>query len=204
MILIVDANRRSRLVLATLLGRAGFETVEASTGEEAVAIADATRPWLVLLDIVLPDVNGYEVCRELKDQLGDELAIVFVSGERTDAIDRTAGLLVGGDAYVVEPYDSSELLARVEQLARERGDEDHKGAEAFERSADALGCGLTRREIDVLGLLALGNRTEGIAGTLKISEKTVSSHLQRILSKLGVNTRAQAVALAYQRGLVRR
>jgi len=200
--LIVDPDVKSRAALSKLLERAGFEAIQAATGEEALDAARSERPWLVLLDVCLSGLSGYEVCRELRDEFGDDLSIVFVSGERTDPIDRTAGLLVGGDDYIVEPFDPSELLARVRRLdARRRARANGGSAKdgSLERPGPAT---LTQRETEVLRQLALGGRTREIASALKITEKTVATHLQHVLEKLGANTRAQAVAFAYRDGLV--
>ena len=64
---------------------------------DAVALARRERPWLVVLDVRLPDISGYEVCRQLRDEFGNELGIVFVSADRTEPMDHAAGLLVGAD-----------------------------------------------------------------------------------------------------------
>ena len=103
-ILIVDHDRESRAALAGLLARAGFSPFEAGSGEEALAAARATEPALVLLEVALPDVGGYEVCRALRDEFGRELPIVFVSGERRESVDRAAGILIGADDYIVKPF----------------------------------------------------------------------------------------------------
>jgi DNA-binding NarL/FixJ family response regulator len=202
--LIVDPDRKARAALVKLLERAGFETSEAESGEEALAVVRSKLPWLVLLDVCLPDFSGYEVCRELRDEFGEELSIVFLSGDRTEPIDRATGLLVGGDDYIVEPFDTGELLARVRRLAQRMRakTESHNMNGMQDPAAHAPAVGLTRRELEVLTALALGYRARDIAARLVISEKTVASHLQRVLSKLGVNTRAQAVALAYRNGLI--
>ena len=113
-ILIVDDDAAFRALVGVLLSRAGFATtVEAVTGEEALAAVRAERPALVLLDVFLPGINGYEVCRTLRDEFGDDLPIIFVSGERVEPSDRAVGLLVGGDDYLVKPVDPDEFLARV-------------------------------------------------------------------------------------------
>ena len=194
-ILIVGSNARERAQLTRLLGRAGLETVEASTGEAGLAAAHKTRPALVLLDVGLPDVNGYEVCQELREQIDDQLPVVFLSGERTRPIDRTAGFLVGGDDYVVKPFDPDELLARVRRLLVRSGT--NRATPARTPLPD-----LTMRERQVLRRLADGLRPAEIATELVISPKTVASHLQSVLAKLGVHTQAQAVARAYANGLI--
>jgi DNA-binding NarL/FixJ family response regulator len=192
-ILVVDDDPGSRLLMSSLLAQAGFSTAEARTGEEAVEWTRRSRPDLVLLDVRLPGLSGYEICRQLRDEFRDEVEIIFVSGERTEALDRAAGLLVGADDYVVKPFSPDELLARVRaRIGRSR------------RAAVSNGAVLTRRELQVLRLLADGLGQKEIAAELVISSKTVGAHIQHILGKLEVHSRAQAVAQAYRQGLLGR
>ena len=190
-ILIVDDDPAMRELLSRLLDQAGFLTRQVATGEEALADTRLERPRLVLLDIRLPGVSGYEVCRELRERFGEELPIVFISGDRVEPFDRAAGLLLGADDYVVKPFAPDELVARVRRLVTRFTPPAGKA----ERPK------LTRRESEVLHLLADGFAQPEIAAELVISSKTVSSHIQHILVKLGVHSRAQAVA-AVHRGLV--
>jgi DNA-binding NarL/FixJ family response regulator len=195
-ILVVDHGRASRAAVSRLLARAGFSALEASSGEEALAAAREEQPALVLLEVSLPDVGGYEVCRALRDEFGDGLPIIFVSGARKESVDRAAGILIGADDYIIKPFDPQELLARVRRLL-ERSER-----ERVRRAPPHAKLDLTARELDVLRLLAEGVRPADIATDLVISPKTVSNHVQRILGKLRVHTQAQAVALAYELGLV--
>jgi DNA-binding NarL/FixJ family response regulator len=198
-ILIVDDDEPYRVLVASLLERAGFATADASTGEEALASIRRERPSCILLDVLLPRATGYELCRELRDEYGEALPIIFVTGQRTEAADRVAGLLIGADDYILKPFDPDELIARVRRLLV-RSDLfakfiDEKRPGAFQ---------LTDRELDVLRLLADGLEQDAIARELFISPKTVSTHIQRILTKLGVHSRAQAIALAYRENLVQK
>jgi two-component system alkaline phosphatase synthesis response regulator PhoP len=115
-ILIVDDERLVRDVLSRALRRAGFVVREAATGEDALEIARSEMPRLVLLDIALPGMSGYLVCKVLRDEFADEIAIVLLSGVRTDHLDRTAGLIIGADDYIIKPFELGELLARVRRL----------------------------------------------------------------------------------------
>lgn len=195
-ILVVDDGQESRAAISRLLTRAGFSPLEAASGEEALAAAREEQPALVLLEVSLPDVGGYEVCRTLRDEFGDDLPIIFVSGSRKESVDRAAGILIGADDYIVKPFDPQELLARVRRLL-ERSERKRAG-----RAPSGARLDLTARELEVLRLLAEGVRPADIAAELVISAKTVSNHVQRILGKLSVHTQAQAVALAYELGLV--
>jgi DNA-binding NarL/FixJ family response regulator len=196
-ILVVDHHPGARAFLSRLLERAGFDSEQADSCRAALDSAHKSRPQLVLLDVYLPDGSGFEVCRELRDLYGEELPIIFLSGERTEPFDRAAGLLLGGDDYVVKPFDPDELMARVRRcLVR-------VGAANPAATLDGGSLQLTKRELEVLGLLAQGDDPETIAARLVISPKTVASHLQRVMAKLGVHSRVHAVARAYQMGLIR-
>ena len=191
-ILLVDDDPEMRMLLSTLLERAGFTTRQAPNGEEALAAAHRERPRLVILDIRLPGVSGYEVFRQLRDRFGAELPIVLISGERVESFDRAAGLLLGADDYVVKPFAVDELIARVRRLV------------GGSSPAATDGVKLTGREEEVMHLLASGLGQREIAKQLVISSKTVASHIQNILAKLGVHSRAEAVAYAHRSGLFER
>jgi len=188
-ILIAEDDPAAAELVKSLLEAAGFRVAAAATGIEAVAAARRTRPSLVVLDVNLPGVSGYEVCRSLREQYGPELPIIFLSGDRIESYDRVAGLLIGGDDYVVKPFAPDELLARVRGLIGRR------------RSI-RLRSDLTEREREVLQLLAEGLAQTDIADRLVISKKTVGTHIERILAKLGMHSRAEAVAFAYREELV--
>ena len=191
-VLIVDDDEDLRATIATMLADAGYPTRQADCGVEALRIARLEPPALVLLDVNLPGMCGYEVYRLLRDELGDQFPIVFISGERTASFDRVGGLLLGANDYMVKPFAEDELLARVHNLLGRR----HVPA------ARAIAARLTRREFEVLRLLAAGRGPDEIARLLVISPKTVGTHVERIYVKLGVQTRAQAVAVAYRDALL--
>jgi DNA-binding NarL/FixJ family response regulator len=193
LVLVVDDDASFRSFVATALQRAGFETIEAADGIEALRCAEERPPTVALLDVQMPGMAGYAACHELRVRLGEELPIIFVSGTRTEPSDRVGGLLFGADDYIVKPFDPDELIARVKRL-QIRSQSGHRRP-AGGRPASPSRYGLTPREDEVLGLLVDGRNQGGIARHLVISPKTVSTHLQRILAKLGVHSRAQAVAV---------
>lgn len=189
-VLIVDEDDEDRAQLARLLGAAGYEVIEASTGEEAIGIARKQDLSLALLGVALEDVSGYEVCRTIRDEVESEPPVIFLSGSRTESYDRVAGLLIGAHDYLSKPYAADELLARVRALLRRNRRESQPTA------------GLTARELEVLTLLAEGLTPDAIAAELFISTRTVGTHIEHVFRKLGVRTRAQAVAFAFREGLV--
>jgi len=195
-VLVVDGDDAFRGRVVRVLRRAGLTAVEAGDGEMALALS-TTRPSAVVLEVELADVDGLEVCHELRERHGEDLPVIMVSSERVAAHDRVAALLIGADDYLTKPINDDELLCRLRRLLARTGT-----ANTTHRAGDGDANGLSPREVEVLSLLAHGVAAESIADRLVISQKTVSSHLQRVMSKLGVHTRAQAVAEAYRIGLV--
>jgi DNA-binding NarL/FixJ family response regulator len=193
-VLVVDPDPAQRTFIGALLGRAGFRTEVVATGEQALEAARLRQPRLVLLEVRLRDISGYEVCRALREEFGDGVGIVFISADRIDPCDRVAGLMIGADDYLCKPLGRDELIARVRAVARRARHSDHG-------KAHALQAGLTGRELEVLRLLADGYDQDAIATTLFITPKTVAKHIEHILMKLPARSRAEAVAVAYQRGL---
>jgi DNA-binding NarL/FixJ family response regulator len=185
-VLIADEDPTSRDHLARVLEAAGYEIRQVASGEEALQAVREVMPIIVLLEIPLGGMSGYEVCRALREE-ASEMPIVFVSGSRTESYDRVAGLLVGADDYIVKPFAPDELLTRVRHLVRRT-----------QPLTPSVTGRLTKREREVLRLLAQGLRQDDIAGRLFISRKTVATHVANILRKLGVRSQTQAVAVAYR------
>lgn len=178
----MDDDRETRAVIANALRAAGYATHEAETGEEALVAANLEPPALAVLEVILPGLSGYEVCRRLKEDSSRSVPVVFVSGARVEAADRVAGLLVGADDYLTKPFDPGELVARVRRLLPPSDVEAGPSTK------------LTEREGEVLSLIADGLSQTEIAEKLFISPKTVGKHLEHIFAKLGVRNSAQAVA----------
>ncbi len=187
-VLVVEDDDRLRAVLVETLAAAGYDVVDAAAGTDALASAATSPPDLVLLDVVLPGLSGYEVCRLLRERFGESLPILFMSGERVESFDRVAGLSLGGDEYLVKPFDLELLLALVRKHQRRLQNERRAASRAD----------LTARQLEVLGLLADGLSQTEIAKRLAISPKTVGAHVEHIFVKLGVHSRAQAVARAFR------
>lgn len=114
-ILLVDDDDLLRRSLAYNLGRAGFRTVTAASGEDALALAQAEAPDLVLLDIGLPGMDGLDVLRRLRGQ--SSAPVIFLTARRRD-LDEVLGLELGADDYVTKPFDIDVLLARVRAVLR--------------------------------------------------------------------------------------
>ncbi|MGO1896884.1 MAG: response regulator transcription factor, partial [Brachybacterium sp.] len=115
-LLVVDDEPNIRDLLATSLRFAGFEVFTASTGNEAIREATEQQPDLVVLDVMLPDMDGFTVTRRLRDR-GEKYPILFLTA-KDETQDKVAGLTVGGDDYVTKPFSLEEVVARIRAVLR--------------------------------------------------------------------------------------
>jgi two-component system, NarL family, response regulator NreC len=207
-ILIADDHPLLRSGLRVLLGvDPGLEVVgEAGTGEETVLLAQELRPDVVLLDIGLPGASGIETVRRLKAEL-PALKVLFLTMHEEEGMLLEA-LNAGGDGYLIKRADEPEILQAIRVV--QRGDVYvHPAmtrallgqAETTVRPAEPVEP-LTRREIDVLRLLARGNTNRQIAELLALSVRTVESHRANLLGKLGLTSRVELVTYAEEHGLL--
>ena len=118
-ILVVDDENSISELIATSLRFVGFEVRTAATGSEALTIAEEFKPHALILDVMLPDQNGFEVCRQLRLD-GHNVGVLFLTAK--DAVeDKITGLTIGGDDYVTKPFSLEELVARLRALLRRTG-----------------------------------------------------------------------------------
>ena len=132
-LLVVDDEPNIRDLLATSLRFAGFEVFTASTGNEAIREATEHQPDLVVLDVMLPDMDGFTVTRRLRDR-GEQYPILFLTA-KDETQDKVAGLTVGGDDYVTKPFSLEEVVARIRAVLRRT----HSGSETAVESALVVG-----------------------------------------------------------------
>ena len=119
MILNVDDDAANRYAKSRILKRAGYEVIEAETGTDALRLVKEAQPKLVLLNVKLPDINGLDVCRTIKqDPQSAHIMVLQISASYTTTPDRVLGLDCGADTYLTEPVDNTELLATVRSLLR--------------------------------------------------------------------------------------
>lgn len=118
-ILIVDDDGHIREVVRFALERAGHKPLEAADGAAALIAFDREHPDLVVLDVIMPEMDGIDVCRKLREKSSD-VPILFLSS-RDDELDRVLGLEIGADDYVVKPFSPRELVARIKALLRRSG-----------------------------------------------------------------------------------
>ena len=124
-VLVTDDDPEILLLTASVLTRAGYEVSEATSGKQCLHAVHTLRPDLVLLDVMLPDMTGVEVCRTIKaDQDLRETFVILASGVRVSSDSQAEGLNIGADGYIVRPIPNKELIARVQSMERIKRAED--------------------------------------------------------------------------------
>lgn len=145
-ILIVDDDLNICELLRLYLEKEGFETVVANDGEQAVDLALKKQPDLILLDIMLPKLDGWQVCREIRKTMDTPIIMITAKGE---VFDKILGLELGADDYVTKPFDTKEVVARVKAVLRRSNDKNKN--QISEVKFDKLRINLTNYELEVDG-----------------------------------------------------
>ena len=203
-VLVVDDEPTIVEIVGRYIERAGFEAYEAGDGPEALRLADLHRPDLVVLDLMLPGIDGIEVMRQLHQRPGPRIAVIMLTA-RGEESDRLVGLRDGADDYVVKPFSPAELVARVEAVLRrvsppaEEEPPIERGPLRVEPATrrvflDGEELSLTQREFDLLAYLAArpgrvfyrDQLMEAVWGESFFTDtSTVTVHVRRLRAKLG-------------------
>jgi two-component system OmpR family response regulator len=202
-ILVVDDDPHIREVVRFALTKEGFETTEAGDGTEALERFERERPDLIVLDILMPEMDGTDVCRAVRER--SRVPIIFLSS-KDEELDRVLGLELGGDDYVTKPFSPRELVARVRAvLRRERSEPGSEEPSSLRRGRltldadarrvfwDEQEIGLTATEFGILRTLMsypgkVYTRGELMNGAYDdatlVTGRTIDSHVRHVRTKL--------------------
>jgi two-component system phosphate regulon response regulator PhoB len=203
-VLIVDDDPDIRRLVAHHLSQAGFEVLSAQTGREGLEIALTSSPSLVVLDLMLPDLDGNEVCRSLRERMSSYVPILMLTA-RGDEIDRVVGFELGADDYVTKPFSPRELVLRVRSLLRRTGVPEgdvveigsvslHPGRR--ECRVNGVAVSLSAKEFDLIyalmkargNVLTRSHLMEHVWGYHGESDsRTLDTHVRRLRDKLGAD-----------------
>ena len=205
-VLVVEDEPDIRHLIAHHLGREGFRCREVATGAEALRAVRTSIPDLIVLDLMLPEMGGLEVCRRLRGDAGTAAIPIIMLTAKSDEIDRVVGLELGADDYVAKPFSPKELVARVRAVLRRARPDPTRGV--YREGPIVLDPGrhtvmvrgapvaLTPKEFDLLQVLLeasgrvlsrehLLTRVWGYAHADEIESRTVDVHIRRLRAKLG-------------------
>jgi len=199
-ILVADDDAHIRDVLRIALTQAGFDVTEVPDGRAALKAAQTSAPDLLVLDIGMPEMDGLEVCRELRKS--SETPILFLTAQG-DEIDRVVGLELGADDYVSKPFSPREVIARIRAILKRSGAEDvpvkvlQRGAVRIDPDRHLCEVGerrvtLTAREMELVvqlmkrpnHVMARPQLVDAVYGTnIHVSDRTMDSHLRNVRAK---------------------
>ncbi|WP_028240180.1 response regulator [Stutzerimonas azotifigens] len=209
-VLIVDDVPDNLALLSSALEQAGYMILVALDGASALERMRRIKPEIVLLDAVMPGLDGFETCRQMKAQADFEDVPVLFMTALTDSEHVLEGFAAGGIDYVTKPIHPEQVVARVgahlrtARTLRSARQAAQPGAavrdEGELRAVLAARFQLTGREVEVLHWVACGKTNRDIGDILGLSPRTVNKHLEHVYVKLGVETRTAAAAVAMSAG----
>lgn len=200
-ILIVDDNKQITSVLSDYAKKEGYEVIIAYDGEEALRKFNNNKIDIVLLDVMMPKVNGYDVCREIRKI--SNVAVIMITARGED-FDKIMGLDTGADDYIVKPFSPSEIMARIRAIMRRINKDENKenmikydnlfvNMDTYEVKVSESEISLTKKEIDLLWALVNNinkvfsreNLLDNVWGYDYYGDsRTVDSHIKRLRHKL--------------------
>lgn len=206
-ILIVDDHAIVREGLSGLIdAEPGMQVVgEAANGEDGVRLAGTLKPDLILMDLVMPDKDGVQAIREIKNKDPEARILVLTSFAEDDKL--FPAIKAGASGYLLKDTLPGELLQAIRAVYKGESflhpSIAQRVLKEFQSPAQTApqGEALTERETDVLKLIAQGHSNQEIAENLVLSERTVHSHVNRILTKLHLASRTQAALYALRKGI---
>jgi DNA-binding NarL/FixJ family response regulator len=222
-ILVVDDDLGTRLSISDYLELSGYSVITADDGQEALAMVEEYHPDLIVTDIVMPRMNGYELVRRVRQQPAFRLLPVILLTARTKTQERILGYQSGCDLYLPKPFELEELAAAIRNLLERSqiiqseyrfSHKENLGNSTSTKAVDAhnplftqiqqsqIVSSLTSREQEVLELLTHGLSNAEMGHQLHLSPRTVEKYVSSLLRKTSTNNRAELVRFAMKHGLV--
>jgi DNA-binding NarL/FixJ family response regulator len=213
LILFVDDDPGIRLSVSDYLEMSGYMVVTAKNGQEALGMVEEYQPHLLVTDIVMPKMDGYELVRQVRQRPEFRLLPVIFLTARTNTEERIRGYQLGCDFYLAKPFDIKELAAMIRNLLERRSQliqAELSRDQAILKTGEADGTTqvavntwkLTRRERQVLELLTHGHSNADIGEQLHLSPRTIEKYVSNLLRKTLTNNRAELVRFAMEHHLV--
>jgi DNA-binding NarL/FixJ family response regulator len=210
-ILVVDDESAIRLSVSDYLEMSGYSVIAAENGERALEMLERYHPHLIVTDVTMPQIDGYELVRKIRQRPEFRLLPVIFLTARTDTHERIRGYQLGGDLYLPKPFDLDELGAVIRNLLdrsqmvqsewrlRTQAQGPEETRVQVELTSPLL---LTQREKDVLKFLAGGLSNSQIGDHLHLSPRTIEKHVSSLLRKTETSNRAELVRFAIEHHLV--
>ncbi|MBE9159932.1 response regulator transcription factor [Nodosilinea sp. LEGE 06152] len=199
-VLVVDDDATMQLALTRRLQDQGFDVVNATSGEEALELFTTRVADVVVSDVMMPGMNGFEFCHLLRSKPEGEMVPFIFLSSLGEVNNRVQGHLLGADDYLVKPFSVQELIAKVKG-AIARSQRLHSALERMaEKTSNPTPLPLTPAEERVFWEVVQGFTNKQIGERLFLSPRTVQTHLSNMLTKLNLDNRSQIVRFAFEQG----
>lgn len=204
-LLLIDDDPNLILLVKDYLEFRGYEVVTAENGREALEVLEKDVPDLIICDVMMPEMDGYSLVEHVrKDPATSWIPVLFLSA-KGQSQDKVKGLNTGADVYMVKPFEPEELVAQVEaslkhgeRLARHSKESNLDGAPKIQVPFDVE---LTPTELRVVQYVARGMANREIAEGLKVSQRTIESHVSNMLGKTGLHNRTELARWAIENSM---
>jgi DNA-binding NarL/FixJ family response regulator len=207
-ILVADDDLGTRLAISDYLEMSGYSVLTAADGREALAIVEAHHPHLMVTDIIMPRLNGYELVRHVRQHPAFRLLPVIFLTSRNQTEERIQGYQSGGDLYLPKPFELPELGAAIRnllersQMISEYRLSPEESLCLLDAEKPELPLNLTQREREVIVLLTHGLSNAEIGTHLHLSPRTVEKYVSSLFRKTETSNRAELVCFAMKHRLV--
>ncbi len=212
LILIADDDPGIRLAVSDYLELSGYSVISAKNGQEALSLLESYRPHLLISDIKMPIVDGYDLVRQVRQRPEFRLLPVIFLTERRSTHERIRGYQVGCDLYLPKPFEMEELAAIIRNLLeRSQIVQSDRGFSRSHQETDPnlsapapkqVSFNFTQREQQVLELLSTGLSNIDIGNKLHLSHKTIEKYVSSLFKKTETSNRAELIRLALENDLV--
>lgn len=206
-LLLIDDDPNLILLVQDYLEFQGYDVMTADNGKEALDVLEQNIPDLIICDIMMPEMDGYELVKRIRqDSRVSWIPVIFLSA-KGQTNDRVKGLETGADVYLVKPFEPEELVAQVESSLKQtnrllektgQNGQVYQEGQKIQVPADVT---LTRTETKVVQLVAQGLANREIAEKLSVSQRTVESHVSNMLNKTRLHNRTELARWAIQNQL---
>ncbi|MDJ0704382.1 MAG: response regulator transcription factor [Leptolyngbyaceae cyanobacterium MO_188.B28] len=200
-LLLIDDDPNLILLVKDYLEFRGYKVTTAGNGREALEVLDKVTPDMIICDVMMPEMDGYAFVKQVRENTKTNwIPILFLSA-KGQSQDRVKGLNTGADVYMVKPFEPEELVAQVESSLKQASrliQHQNKGASAAPTIQVPFDVELTPTELRVVQFVARGMANREIADELKVSQRTIESHVSNMLGKTGLHNRTELARWAIE------
>ena len=203
-LLLIDDDPNLILLVKDYLEFRGFEVVTAENGREALEILNQQIPDMIICDVMMPEMDGYTLVQKVRDDARTSWVPVLFLSAKGQSQDRVKGLNTGADVYMVKPFEPEELVAQVESSLKQTNrfmKQNVKGLDEGPKIQVPKDVELTPTELKVVQLVAQGMANREIAEKLKVSQRTIESHVSNMLNKTNLNNRTELARWAMENNM---